>query len=266
MKKFLLFTLWSLFISLQSQAQLDSIPNSSFENWQYLPNATVRPTGWLDNDNSIAAWNVMPDSMANTGFLSAKIEYASYRGILYSGFPVADHPLALNGFMKNYLNLGDTAIISIHVYSSAVLVDSGYMEIYGGIATAFLPFTVSITQNASVADSCVITLTGGNMFGSISWFDDLSFSFPTAVEEESSGTALTVFPNPVSDELIVESSGFRGESELIIYSVLGKKVLVSPISNLKPQIPINVSQLSSGIYLLSIAGSKKRAQTVFVKQ
>src|SRR6266496_4159953 len=206
MKKQLLTVYCIIFFSFQSKAQLDTIPNASFENWYYLPNYTVQATGWHNNNSSIAAWNVMPDSISVTGALSLELNYVSYRGIIWSGFPLANHPLSLDGYMKNYLNLGDTALISIHVYNSNTLVDSGYAEIYGGIATVFLPFTVNITQNASAADSCVITLTGGNMSGSISWFDDLSLSFPTSVNENFSDSGWKVFPNPATDELVVWSS------------------------------------------------------------
>src|SRR5436853_7367447 len=101
MKKQVLTVCCLLFIAFNSNAQLDTIPNASFENWYYPPNNTVQAVGWHANNSSIAAWNVTPDSVANSGFLSAKIEKVSYRGILWSGFPIAHHPLSLDGAMRN---------------------------------------------------------------------------------------------------------------------------------------------------------------------
>jgi hypothetical protein len=262
-----LLTVCIIFFALNSQAQLDTIPNASFENWYYLPNNTVQATGWHDNNSSIAAWNVMPDSISVTGALSLELNYVSYRGIIWSGFPIANHPLSLDGYMKNYLNLGDTALISIHVYNSNTLVDSGHAEIYGGIATVFLPFTVNITQNASVADSCVITLTGGNMSGSISWFDDLSFTFPTAIRENYFNTEWMIFPNPCHYDAItiVGAYGIIENSILTLYDARGRIIREEKIPLWLGRYPLNISSLPAGAYLLGITDKEKRINRCIIK-
>jgi hypothetical protein len=264
MKKLLLIVCCFVFLSNYSKAQLDTIPNSGFESWYYFPNNTIQATGWHNNNSSIAAWNVTPDSISNTGILSLKIEKVSYRGITWSGFPVSQHPLSLDGTMKNGLNIGDTALIQVYVYAANTIVDSGHAEIYGGIGSVFLPFTTNITQNFSTADSCVIILTGGNIYNSVIWFDDLSFSFATSVNENFSDDGWMVFPNPVENEFTIY--GLRSTiSKIEIRNALGQQVFSEPrITNLGQQ-TVDVSKLSQGAYVLSVISGKKVSNHIIIK-
>jgi hypothetical protein len=255
-----------IFLSLNSNAQLDTIPNASFEDWYYTANWNIAAVGWHNNNSSIAAWNVMPDSISNTGILSLRLEKVSYRGIIWSGFPISQHPLSLDGTMKNGLGIGDTALISVHVYSSGFMVDSGYAEIYGGIGSTFLPFTINITQNASAADSCVITLTGGNIFGSVIWFDDLSFSFATSVDENFSDSDWTVYPNPCAEQLyIISANGIKENSIITLQDLSGRIIHVERILQLNNRFAINTESLSTGMYILTVSDGKSNHHIHIVK-
>ena len=61
--------------------------------------------------------------------------------------------------------------------------------------------------------------------------------------------AMMIYPNPVKDVLTIEDTNFTTEV-VKIYDVLGKDVLTGKLSNGT----INVSQLSSGTYILKIDG------------
>jgi hypothetical protein len=266
MRKFLLIASCVILISINSQAQLDTIPNASFENWYYTPFWTIEAAGWHTNNSSTATWNVMPDSISHTGLLGLKLQYTSYRGTIWSGFPLSQHPLELDGFMKNGLGIGDTAFIRIHVYSSNVMVDSGYAQIYGGIGTTYLPFLVNISQNASATDSCVIMLEGGNYPGVIS-FDDLSFTFPTAVNENDKKEEWSIFPNPCHDILNVGISGIAAEDfNVVISDITGKKIMEEVFYGPQKRYELNVSFLPAGVYMLTTGYSKTSKNTLIIKQ
>lgn len=265
MKKFLLTFCFIIFISLYSHAQYDTIPNASFENWYYTPIGTIEATGWQTNNSSVAAWNVFPDSSSYSGLLGLRIEKISYKGIIWSGFPLSHHPLTFECFVKNALSLGDSALIRIHIYSSNAIVDSGYAAIYGGIGTNYLPFSVNISQNVSVADSCVITLEGGNYTSAVS-FDDLSFTFPSSVEEETGSSGWNIFPNPCSDVLTI--TGINKTSEGLtaaLSDVTGKIIREEKISAPRNNCTVSMQFLSDGIYLIQLREGKKRSNHFIIK-
>lgn len=266
MKKFLLTACSIILISIPSKAQLDTIPNAGFENWYFSVIGTIEATGWQTNNSSIAGWNVFPDSMSYSGLLGLRIQNLSYRGATWSSFPLSQHPLTFDCFMKNGLNLGDTAFIRVHIYSSNVIVDSGYAEIYGGIGTNYLPYSVNISQNVSVADSCVITLEGGNTYMSSISFDDLSFSFPTSVNETGEHEVWNVFPNPCSDALYI--TGIDRVNEfltLTLSDVTGKIIHEERISALQNYCVISTQFLPAGMYLLRVTGGEKRIYRFIIK-
>jgi len=266
MKKLLLTTCLMVIISMTSKAQTGAIPNAGFENWYFTPFWTIEATGWQTNNSSIAAWNVIPDSMPHTGLLALRLMNESYRGRIWSGFPLTSHPSALDGFMKNGLGIGDTAFIRIHVYYSNILVDSGYAEIYGGIGTNFLPFIVNISQNNSFADSCVITLEGGNYFGGSISFDDLSLSFPTAVEEHAENNSLRIYPIPCIDELTVSGiDELKENSVATLTDVTGKILRVEKLSMPQNRIVIGTKSLSAGFYFLGITTGGKKINHIIIK-
>ncbi|WP_034057475.1 S8 family serine peptidase [Lacinutrix jangbogonensis] len=65
-----------------------------------------------------------------------------------------------------------------------------------------------------------------------------------------SATILRVFPNPVTNELNVQLPSIYESGNLIFYTILGKKVLESQVS--QTQRKVNVSHFSKGVYLLKV--------------
>lgn len=91
------------------------------------------------------------------------------------------------------------------------------------------------------------------------------------VGDMGSGTALSemqiinlsVYPNPSSDFLFIESELSNDATELVIYSVEGKQVYSSVIENAQEK--INISHLSNGVYLLSLNSKEKISNIRIVK-
>lgn len=67
-------------------------------------------------------------------------------------------------------------------------------------------------------------------------------------QEDSSVEGLSLYPNPVSSGKVYITSKKDSEKEIIIFDVLGKKVLQTIISNKE----LNISNLSPGIYIIKI--------------
>ncbi|MFV8324386.1 T9SS type A sorting domain-containing protein [Flavobacterium sp. ZS1P14] len=67
-------------------------------------------------------------------------------------------------------------------------------------------------------------------------------------QETASIEGLSLYPNPVSNGKVYISSKNDSDKEIIIFDVLGKKVLQTIISSRE----LNVSNLTSGVYIIKI--------------
>ncbi|PZX93912.1 T9SS C-terminal target domain-containing protein [Flavobacterium aquariorum] len=68
------------------------------------------------------------------------------------------------------------------------------------------------------------------------------------IQESTSIEGLNLYPNPVTNGKVYITSKNDLEKEIIIFDVLGKKVLQTIISNKE----LNVSNLSPGVYIIKI--------------
>jgi hypothetical protein len=80
------------------------------------------------------------------------------------------------------------------------------------------------------------------------------------VVEQEVAVPILIYPNPTSDLLNIKSG--EGHSELKIFDTLGQLLLTK---NINTQSSIDVSQLKSGIYLLSIESENGKVVKRFVK-
>jgi hypothetical protein len=91
-------------------------------------------------------------------------------------------------------------------------------------------------------------------------------------ELEGENNEIIVFPNPVTNELRIENAdlpagqaGLRIE-KIELYDLIGEKVFQSNISNPISQISVNIRQLPSGIYFVTVKTDKGIRTAKFVKE
>lgn len=75
------------------------------------------------------------------------------------------------------------------------------------------------------------------------------------LQEATSIEGLSLYPNPVSSGKVYVTSKNDSEKEIIIFDVLGKKVLQTNIRNRE----LNVSSLSPGVYIIKISEAESTA-------
>lgn len=71
---------------------------------------------------------------------------------------------------------------------------------------------------------------------------------PGSRVQESTIEGLSVYPNPVSGDRVYISSKSSQDKEIIIFDVLGKKVLQTIITSKE----LNISSLTPGVYIIQI--------------
>lgn len=72
--------------------------------------------------------------------------------------------------------------------------------------------------------------------------------YQSRTQEATSIEGLNLYPNPVSNGKVYISTKNDSDKEIIIFDVLGKKVLQTTISSKE----LNVSNLSPGVYIIRI--------------
>ena len=87
------------------------------------------------------------------------------------------------------------------------------------------------------------------------------FQYTEGVGEQD-GKVLALYPNPVSDKLIVETDEALGTVE--VYNLMG--ALVYSQKNCANKLEINTSDWPSGIYFLRLTSNKTSETRRFVKE
>lgn len=88
---------------------------------------------------------------------------------------------------------------------------------------------------------------------------------PTTSMNESNNTTnsanLLVYPNPISEEIIIETAG-NNKLDFEIYNVLGESVFKGNLTN---RAIINISKFASGLYIIKLENGKTFEFKKFIK-
>jgi hypothetical protein len=81
------------------------------------------------------------------------------------------------------------------------------------------------------------------------------------------GKAFTIFPNPSSSVIHVESASFEDDERfhLAIYNVHGQMALKTEVKTVSNKISINISNLRNGVYHAMISGKSSTKAFMFIK-
>lgn len=98
--------------------------------------------------------------------------------------------------------------------------------------------------------------------GSVNYVDDIQIITSPVGIQNTEAMSLSIYPNPATDELTVQS---RGITSITIIDVLGKDVKSVQFQGLD-QATISVDDLSEGIYFISVEAQGSRNTTKFLKR
>lgn len=149
------------------------IPNSDMELWTSAPTLV----GWQTNSNPLTLppydpYVVRRDSDSYSGLWAADY-YGNgvFKPWGIAVFPVSQHPVALSLYYKllfapcvNQIggSIFDTASLSVELMDHGAVVDRGYWQ-STTLQSRYSQLVIPFSQNATVFDSCRITVTGGSV-------------------------------------------------------------------------------------------------------
>jgi len=92
----------------------------------------------------------------------------------------------------------------------------------------------------------------------------ISNGVTVSVSELSGNGRISIYPNPVENELVINHSLIMNGT-ISIYNVLGEKMLEEKIS-IRGRTTLNLKQLASGVYFLIISTGERSFATNFIKK
>jgi len=274
-------------------------PNGDFENWTAV-NTGQNPMSWssfnnfynygipimsfktTDKNSGTYALRIISDTAVvsppfGTGVLDTMAGYVFLGGTDMNnlGIPYTDRPLAMQAFVKGTILAGSQAyvIATLRKWNTVTHVrdqvgQAGYST--GSSIANYLQISVPFTYSlAAIPDTLEISIMAGNvgpggfiMPGNEFFVDDISFTFPTGINEANNDMpGITVFPNPASDKITVSS--LEKINAIEIYNLIGEKVYVINNSNNAVGIPmgqtsigIDLSGFQKGIYFVKMYGQE----------
>lgn len=132
------------------------------------------------------------------------------------------------------------------------------------------PVTI-LTQTPSVGTQLAhgthtITLTADDQYGNSS---SCSFQLTVAdilsVDAVDGLESLVLYPNPVTETVIIHNPGSLELDELLLYDMTGRKVITRSLRNMGTETPVDVSNLAQAVYLVIIRGSQGQIVKQLVK-
>ncbi|OIQ28339.1 MAG: hypothetical protein BM564_09725 [Bacteroidetes bacterium MedPE-SWsnd-G2] len=135
-----------------------------------------------------------------------------------------------------------------------------------GSFVATIPYdeTVQTTtiSNIDISGNVIISFTDNSGSGNRVTFDDLSWTcFPSLSIEDKTKNSFSFYPNPVQSELTLETQSGQATT-YYIYNILGK---LQSQGAFQGQTKINVSNLSSGIYLIKLESNGTTSTKKLIK-
>lgn len=167
-------------------------------------------------------WEKISDSLDKRWFVTACFNGDCKNDLLQSG-----------SFMKDFGINDTTCFIAFHV------------ETFDSTGVSVIKYNVYNKYDSSDKANLIFNISYSNFVG----IDELK------------NNSISIFPNPASSTLTIQSGIDLGDSDINLFNQFGEKVFVEIIDNLT----INISDLSKGIYFLQVKHENKYNTQKFIK-
>lgn len=243
--------------------QIDPIPNGNFENWSHriaevpeswasfnreLALLEVPPTieKTMDSQSGFAAKvstiEVMGDTLNGLFYLGQKIGEEFVGGAPYSG------PLKgkVSGYLKSVPNGDDQAAMALNFMVGGEIISGDTLPI-PNTAGGFIPFSIAFDLMGTPEEISMLFF-GGDKPGSYLIVDELIVEEAVGIGELKRNTTVMLYPNPAVNELHIS------QSARVVQIFNAQGTLVMQLENYNSQESIDVSDLKSGAYMITLEG------------
>lgn len=104
----------------------------------------------------------------------------------------------------------------------------------------------------TVGEPVVGNITNGSALGQGFWLGAIE-GIVLGADDFSLASTMTVYPNPVAEQLSITFNGILGEKfDFVLYDVSGRQILQKQVSSNISTEQIDLSELSNGTYLIKV--------------
>ena len=273
------------FTSSDTAVVPDIIPNAGFEDWHDL--IVQDPDGWVTKNywvSDLGLASVSRGTDVQNGLYAAELtnytitqwagdtvmarlqssdlSWDSFGA--HGGWPYADEPGEFS-FWYKYLPVGqDTAYANIQFTQGGTIVGSAEQKIYGTQNT-YAQITMN-TNITSIPDTMAIWFDAGQFPVTRLIIDQLVLSSFVGEKEDIRGlSSISLYPNPGNNMVNIDINAITNTRlTLKVFNALGQIMVNRGISGGSSTVKLNVSELTSGQYLIVI--EDVNASDVYTKQ
>jgi len=131
-----------------------------------------------------------------------------------------------------------------------------------------MPLVSVYFSNEVAEETCLISpnvLVNTNREKVISAYDGSCLNFATtAINDADFSAHLDVYPNPATDQLLLQFNDLQGDGNLRINDQFGRLVFDSEVP-LDEDVSIDIDALSGGVYILNLSKSTININSIFIK-
>ena len=288
------FMIALMFTAVISKAQM--IPNSGFENWTTMTGYS-NPDGWGNMNNTSAPISVFTCEQGTPGASGASflkltsktsiggvIPGVAVSGVIdsvtqtaKSGFAYTNRSVTFGGKWQHMISGTSQGFIDVKLtrwdsgMNMRVTLANAH-QVLSGMAMSWANFSIPLVYGTDTnnPDTCIITLSASGATpadGDYLWVDALGFSGTMGIDENGFGANVSVFPNPTSDNLIVDLSSIKEQKVTVtILDMQGKLVksigsVVATSSNC-----FDIADMAKGNYLLNVVAKEGTVNRKFIKK
>ena len=133
-----------------------------------------------------------------------------------------------------------------------------------------LPLLSGICLDYNLGEDFNLNFTNFNSSGNVILYsgencDIIVTINPQAISDFKFDTYFNLFPNPVVDNLMIETKQGITIQSITIYNTLGQLVKTQSVSDINSQITLDVSTLKTGTYFITILSDKGKTVEKFIK-
>ena len=272
-----------------SNAQL---PNPGFETWMNM-GSYENPDGWATLNDYTTSGSIYTATKGTPGSPGASylkltsqtvgpsvVNGIAVSGVIdpvtqqaVSGFAFSQQPASFNGKWQHMIYGSSQGSINVSLTrwdagtNSRVIVAMANKTLTG-MAMSWTNFSIPfVYSDGQAPDSCIIVMkaSGSNPTqNDYLWVDNLSFVGNVAGINEiiSPFAEMSIYPNPADDHVVLNlNSLVEDKLNLDVYTLAGALMLSQKIEVISGQnsIPIDLSELRSGNYLISVGNEEAKS-------
>lgn len=194
---------------------------------------------------------------------------------IYVGQPFPHRPNKMLGeyrFRNDSLHANDfgTCTVILKKFNTttqqADTIGYGFAQLTPTPTDSLENFSVNIQYFSNQTPDSIVVIfysTGNNLSGGVLTVDDLTFDFSSSTQFILDNQHFSVFPNPASDYLQIQSPYDNSKIEVTIYNIHGQIIRNTHFYN---ELNYGIKNLTNGIYLVKIESQTHQGIYKMIKQ